>query len=870
MKKDGLFGRLMTLLPRDFREEFGEEIEEIHHRQEEEHNTRLQWPALTAMLRLALTQHLNGLATDFRLAFRRLSARPLFTLAAVFSLGLGTGASVTVFSLIEAVFWRPLPGVERMDRLVNVDWSASGNETTGLISYPNFQDLRSQSRALEDLAGFHGLFLSLRSGERPEVVPAQLVTGNYFSLLGSKPFRGRLINPQDEQGRAPVAVISHRLWTTRFGASEDILGQSVLLNSRPFSIIGIGPPGFQGTFVGFNFDVFLPASHGSIAGLPPLEQRRGGWVETIGRLRPDVPLAQAREDMRRVARSLSESHPEINRGLEISLSSVTGHDEDFRSGLVLFLSFLLAVGLMVLAIACANLANVYLARLLQRRPELALRLALGARRTRLLRLQSCEALLLGLSAAGLGMLLARLAVAQVPSALSVIDPSLSLHIELGPATWAFTLGLAVLATLALGILPTLRADRFRLAESLRRGDQRSAAGSRLHRISVSLQIAFSLMVLITAGLFLRTLQEASAADPGFRTQGVLQVGLNPSLAGVRGEEATQLIQRIREQTVASGHFRKATLTNRVPLGMGARIFSNPAPLIIEGHLPPAQRQDWPIEHSIVSEDYFSTLSIPILRGRSFRDSDGPQSQAVAVVSEAFARRFWPGGDALGRSLRLNREGQEQRRITIVGIAADSKVRSLDAPPSPYLYLPLSQHPRTQMALLAATQRSDGETPALLGQLVQGLAPDLPLRQITPLSRELDRALLPQRLAAAVAGGLGLLGLLLVAVGLYGTAAQSVTARRRELAIRISLGARPRDVLSLILRQSLTAAVAGLVLGLAGASALSHALRGFWTGLSPLDPITFLTIPVLLLMAALISTILPALAVSRSPVSLHRA
>ncbi|HSR53793.1 MAG TPA: ADOP family duplicated permease [Acidobacteriota bacterium] len=859
--RNGLFGWLMKLLPREFREEFGEEMEMVHSQQEKRATNR-SWRSLADMLRLALAEHCNGLAMDFKLAARRLASRPFFTLAAVLSLALGTGASIAVFSLLEAAFWRPLPGVQQMNRLVNVKAKSTAKETFELLSYPNFADLRRDSRSLQDLAGFHGLFLSLRLEGEPEIVPAQFVTGNYFSLLGSRPLRGRLIMAQDQEDQTPVAVLSHHLWQTRLGGSQDVLGRRILLNGQPFTVVGIAPPGFRGTFVGFNFDVFLPASHSAIAGLPPLNQRGRGWVETIGRLQDDVSLAQAQQELQSLAEGLSERFPVLNEGLAIELSAVTGHDDDLRGGLALFLSLLLGVGLMVLAVACANLSNVYLARLLQRRPELALRLALGARRTRLLRLQCSEALLLGLSAAGLGALAAQLALAQVPSALSTIDPSLSLDARLGFPTLAFGSGLALLASLALGVLPTLRADRFRLAETLRDADQRSAAGSRLHRLSVGLQVALSLVVLISAGLFFRTLQKASAIDPGFATQGVIEAGLNPALAGLEDDRAVPLLTRIRQEVGRQPGFRSAALTNRVPLGLGARIFANPARIIIEGHPPPAEREDWPIEHSVVSEDYFATLDIPIVQGRAFRESDDLGSQPVAVVSRALSQRFWPQGDALGRSLRLVR-GEDSQRLTIIGVAADAKVRSLDAAPAPYLYLPFSQHPRARMTLLAASTSADaGQS---LKDIIHSLAPNLPLREVVPLSRQLNRALLPQRIAGSVAGALGLLGLFLVAVGLYGAAAQSVTARRRELAIRASLGARPHDIFALIVRQSLWAVLVGLALGSAAAAALSHTLRGFWTGLSPTDPLTFLTVPILLLAAALASTLLPTLqAVRTSP------
>ncbi len=879
-RSDRLFHILLRLFPSSFRGDHGHdmqsmlrsELREIRAERARLGILRFWWRAVTGVLRTAPREHLDDLMLDLRYAVRLMRKRPLFTLTAALSLAIGIGATTTVTAIFNAIFLRPIPGIERPDELINVQAKTRVQEGFELVSYPNYTDLRDGSTPVADLAGFHGISFSLglAPGSEPELVPGQFLTGNYFDLLGVRPRLGRFFLAEEDgaPGAHPIAVITSRLWQDRFGGDESILGREIWLNRTPFTIIGVAPEGFRGHFIGFNIDLFVPSAMAGIADLPERSDRQAHWLELIGRLRDGVTLEQARASFDTSGRQLAAAWPDANRGLEIHVAPATGIDADFRGGLLVFLIILLSVSGFVLIIACMNVANMMLTRVAWRRQEMVLRLALGAPRLRLARQLLTESLLLALLAGGLGIMLALWATSVARAAFPAVDPRISVAIQLDPLSLGVALAISLLVALLCGLGPALNAARADLAVALHLSSGQVGARSRLWGGLVIGQVALSLVILICAGLFLRALQHATTIDPGFDSRQVYAAGINPALAGMSQDESRPLFPALLERVAALSATESAALVTRLPLSLGSRFFPNPITVQVPGLEPPPEQDGFPIEHGIVSHGYFETLRIPLLQGRAFELGDRVDAHNVAVVNESFARRFFPSGAALGSRLSLPARGGAgqndadmtpagRREVEIVGIVRDSKYRTLDEEPLPYLYLPFAQNPTNSAGLLVRHAGGTGGFPELLRFTLREHAPHLPIGNFGSLEDRLAVALLPQRIAGSVAGALGLIGLLLTALGLYGVVAWSVVRRAGEIGMRMSIGATPTDIVRLILRQGITLTLIGIAVGIPAAFGTSRLLSSFLVGVSPMDPVTYLGISAVLLVTALLASYLPA-------------
>ncbi len=806
---------------------------------------------------------LRNFWTDLRYGARKLARQPLHAAAAMASIAIGVGAVCLVFSFVNFFLLRPIPGVPEMDGLVNVRSFATDAEDAGdLFSYPNYLDLREGTTALAELAGFHGLFLNVAgAGVQSSQVGGQLVTDNYFAVLGVEPYQGRFFLPEEhrEAGAHSVVVISHSYWQGRLGGGE-ALGRQLRVNGRPFQIVGIGPPGFRGHFIGFDFELFLPDSMAEVASRS-LDDRAGGWVEMVGRLAPGVTLGQAQADLDLQAARLAEGFPDVNRKLRLEVSPNTGVDEDLRKGLAVFLGIFGLIAVLILASACFNVANMILARYLARRRELALRRALGAAGGRIGVQLVTENLLLSVPGAAAGLLLAGAGVAALNGTLSSLGPGVSSRASIDPAAASVALVVALLVGVALGLAAALRT---RGGEGLD-GSRGASSRNRFASLLVTGQIAICLVLLVTAGLFLRGLGRSLTLDPGFEARGVYLVSADPDQLGMDPEQSRTFYRDLLRAASQAPGVESAALTNRVPLGLGAAFFGNTHPIEIPGLQNPPGEDGFQVENSTVSASYFETLQIPILSGRGFEESDREGSQPVAVINEALALRFWPGEDPVGRTFRL--EGRDR---TIVGVARTSKVRSIAEPDRPLFYLPIAQQPAAATLLVKSRQepaKLTADMRALVGQLLPGLAPS----EVRPLTEHLESALLPQRVGSTLAGLMGLTALLLSMVGVYGIVAFSVSRRRREIGIRMSLGAPPRDVARLIRGQGLRRAAVGIVLGGLAALGVSRLLEGFLVGVSPADPVAYLTSVAVLVLATLAASWLPARRAARvDPVETLRA
>lgn len=792
---------------------------------------------------------MEGLWRELRLAVRGFARSPGFVAAVVGSLALAIGANTAIFTLVNAVLLRPIPGLRDADALVNVHPVGPDDEGSfGSFSYLDYVDFRDRNDALSGLAAFTDRGLSFGEGDRVELVGGQLVSGNYFPLMGVRPHLGRLIEPADDAapGLAPVAVVSHGLWQRRLGSDPAVVGRTVRLGGFPFTVIGVAEPNFSGHFIGFPFDVWVPLSMTERAApIETLTQRDSAWLELVGRLRPGVSIGQAQAALGAVAAGLAREHPAPSRTSRVELRRLTGIDDSLRDSVTAFLGLLQAVAALVLAVACANVAGLLLARAAARRKDVAVRLAIGARAGDLVRQLLSESLILFGLAGALGLLLA----AWTASLLVDFQPRfaipLRLDLSLDLRVLAFTAFCALATGVVFGLVPAREAARTSVVEALK--DLDATARSRLRRLFLVGQVALSLLLLTVAGLFLRALDKAHGLDPGFAVEGVRIASVNLSILARDEARGRAFFRSLLERLESTPGVEAASLARIVPLSLG----SLGALIQVEGHEKPPGG-GFRVELNAVTPRYFETLSVPLLAGRAFATSDAADAPAVAIVSQALARRFWPEQGALDQRLEWG-----GRSLSVVGVVRDSASRRLGELPRPQLYVPFEQSYSAGMTVLVRGAVASESLGTTLRREIRSLDPDLPILSEMPLGEFIGRSLAPQRMAGTLSSLLGGLGLLLTALGIHGLIAQHVARRRREVGVRIALGARPADVTRLFLGQGVRLALAGVALGLAGAAATTRLLVAFLPGVSPLDPLVYAGTATLMLSVAALASFVPA-------------
>ena len=795
---------------------------------------------------------------DLRLAIRTLARQPAFALAVALTLGLAVGVNTGFFGVVNALLLRPLPGVDSSG-LVNLYVTRDGRpDGFSGFSYPTFRDLREGSRSLGELEAFVGRGFALGDDTATSVVGGQLVSGGFFRLFRTRAGRGRLLTAEDDRpGAAPVAVISHALWTTRFGAREDLVGSTLRIGGRPFSLVGVAEEGFRGHFLGFPMDVFVPlASSSAVAMDVDLEDRLADHLELIGRLKPGTAREAAAAEIALVARELARAFPASLRGRGIEVRSYTGLDADLRGPTLGFVAVLCVVGVLVLLVACVNVAGLVLARGEARRRELAVRAALGGSRFSLVRPLLVETLLL--FAAG-GMLGAAMA-APSARALHAFLPQapIPLHLDLTP-DWRvaiFCVLLTVATGLVFGFAPARSASRVDLLDLVKQGGRGLAPGrQRGRRVFLAAQVASSLVLLVGACLFLRDLQGARRLDPGFRIDDVGLVSVDLRLLNRSPAAAQAFFAAWLERVRARPDVEASGLAGSVPLSLGRATTR----VLVDGLEPPGP-EGFEAGWNRVSPGYFETLGIPLLSGRDFDPRDAPGAEPVAIVSRSTAEQLFPGQEPLGRALR--HQGQALR---IVGVVGDTAVDRSGRRDPLFFYVPFSQGGMGRGTLLllgrGALPLEDVRREAL------ALDPDLPVLSALTFEQHAAAALFPQRLAAAVTGAFGLFGLLLATVGLYGIVAFFAVQRRHELAIRAALGAQAADLRRLVVLQGLRPVGAGVLLGLAASLAFARLIAGFLPSVGAFDPWAFAGGVVVLVATALVAADIPARhAASRPPIA----
>lgn len=794
---------------------------------------------------------------DLKFACRSLAKSPGFLVVSILSLALGIGANTAIFTIVKAVFLQPVPFEDphRVVALSTTDETVRGFLPT---SYLNLLDIRERATAFSSMSIYISFPLSIAAGvNAPRMHPAEAVSGNFFQILGMRPAYGRVFDATDDraEGNAPLAVLSHGFWRSEFGADPAIVGRPITVNRQNFTVIGIMPFGFRGMNPLNEPALWVPLSmvRGLMERPEAMKERRALYFSAIARLKPEVTLDQAQASLAPIAAQLAAEH-EVNRGRALKLRTAPEvmTTAPFRGVLENAIKVLMSVVSLVLLISCANVAALLLVRARSRNREFAVRLAVGAGAWRIVRQMLTESMLLAFLGAALGLLFARwgrdlLWHFRPPW----MGANASLDLTLDSTVLGFTLGISAFTGLLFGLAPALSACRRNLAVELK---ERGVSGFREHRIFgvrsmlVMGQCALSVIALVGAGLFIESLNRLHRIDPGFETERLLTLRLNPSSAGLNKEQSMAFYQRVLDRMNSMGMVQSAGVSSISPLVSGGYLRGT-IPTGVEA--PPRGFQ---ILTNPISPRYFETTGIRIEEGREFTPADRAGSAPVVIVNASFAKRYWPGQSAVGKTLQFTADTGPR---TVVGVAGDSKFFSLSEQPRMCIYVPLWQEFQPEASLLLRTR---GDPAALAGQVREemlAIERNLPLTAPSPIQDLMERSLWAQRLIAGMLAVFGLLALMLAAIGVYGLSSYAVTQRTSEIGIRMALGASPRDVLASIISNGMILVIPGVVLGLAAALASSRVAANLLYGITATHIPTYLIAAALLTAVALVACFIPA-------------
>jgi predicted permease len=796
---------------------------------------------------------------DLRYGLRTLIRTPGFTVMAVIVLSLGIGVNATVFSLANELFLRPL-SVAAPDTLVRVYSNRWSN-----VRYRTYLDLRDRNGSLQSLAAFQLQSFGLRIDADVEPVFGEIVSGEYFPMLGVAPARGRLIAPSDDRpGQPPVVVLSHAFWTRRFGSAADAVGRTIDLNGQPFTIVGVTRPDFTGVLAPLRGALWVPLSSDSLL-RPALDQDTrldSSSFHLIGRLKPGVAQGQAQADLDGIGRQLRSAQGDTSEGPAVTVYGATMLHPEISGPVSAFTAVLAAVVALVLLIVCVNVANLVLARAANRDMELAVRQSLGAGRGRLIRQLLTENLLLSIGGAAGGLAIAywgtrAVAVAQLPAPVPLaLTPAIDWRVL------AYTTLVAVAATLAFGVAPAIGASRIDLVRALKGIGADGPKHGRLRSAFLVSQVALSVLLLVAAGLFIRSFRHAESLDVGFDGRNVIIASVDLETRGYSESRGLDFVRRLIERLEASPGIVAANALDIVPVTL-----SNTATYMLrdtDADPPPNQPSPTPLVNgNAIGPGHFRTLQIDLLAGRDFSYADGPGPAGVAIVNETLARRFWPGESALGKRLRpLGSTNPVRDSVEVVGVVRDSTYVTVGEDPRPFLYRPLAQVYTPRVTLLVRSTLGTESALATIRAELRALDPGLPLFNANTLADATAISLLPARVAGTLLAVLGALALALAALGIYGVLAYLVRARTREIGVRVAIGAPPRAVAAMVVRQAITWTAVGAAIGVLLALGLTRFLASFLYGIDPLDPLTFAGVLLVLGIVACVASAVPAVRASR--------
>jgi len=797
---------------------------------------------------------MSTLIADIRYSFRSLLKSPGLTLAAILSLGLGIGANTTIFTWVQAVLFRPIP-LAADPSTIRIAAMENREGQSRSWSYPNYVDFRDRARMIDVVAQDDRTF-NIAVDDTAERAWGGMVSGNYFDVMGIRPAAGRFFTAKDDvtPGGHPVAVLSYSLWQRRFAGDPSMVGKQVTINNTPITIIGIAPEGFIGSFLGVATAAWVPmAMQKEMMGGDTMNQRGNGWFQTIVRLKPGVSPQQAQAEASSIMAQLEQEYPDFNEGRRLRI--VQTWEAPFGAGTVLapLLGVLSILVALVLVIACANVANLLLSRAVSRRREVAVRLSLGASRARLVRQLLTESFMLAAFAGSIGVVMAYWTMDVIMAFVPPVDMPIDLGLRMDGTTLVFAMMVSMVTGLVFGLAPALQASSNQTINALKE-EGRSGSGGRLTgKLRSSLvvaQVAVCLVLLVGATLFLRSFIAAQSLSPGFDASHVVTASMDMFPSGYTGDRHREFQRRAIEAISAIPGVQSAALGSRLPLGFGG---NNSTSVGVEGYVP-RENEEIVINYSTVGPKYFETMGIPIRQGREYNDTDTLQSPRTLVINESMARRYWPQGNALGGKIRLG-----QNLAEVIGIVADSKYSSINERPLPQLFFPMSRSETSTLRLFVKTSGDPAPMVAEVRNAIRGLDASLPVYDARTLNEHMQVAVFAQRMAADLLGAMGVLALLLAAIGLYGVMAYAVSQRTQELGIRLALGASPGSLLGMIVRQGMKLTTIGLAIGLAlalGAFGSIGAVRTLLPGISPLDPLTFVAVPVVLGLIALLASWIP--------------
>jgi predicted permease len=803
---------------------------------------------------------------DIRLGLRMLVKNPGFTITVALTLGLGIGANAAVFSVINTLLIRPLP-VANPQNLHILASTHQENQDPHDLSWKDYVDVPQHRDLLGESAAYDVGFAGLSADNRAERITVSYVSGNYFSMLGINPAFGRLLRPGEGEKywSDPVVVLGHSYWKKRFNGDASVIGRSIRVNTQPATIIGVVPEQFLGTYALLEFDAYLP-----IGMMFPeseykdaIERRDNHSMRVLARLPPSMDLDRAQAGVDVIARQLEQQYPDTNKTVRMRLiPEPLTRPEANNSGTMPYIAglFLVLVGLVLLA-ACVNVVNLLLVRATGRQRELAVRAALGAGRRRLVRQLLTESLVLAALGGLAGALFGRganLLIASIP-----FQADLPIRFDL-PFDWRVFTYIAVIALgagLIVGLLPAIRASRTDLNEVLREGGRSMADGGarqRLRGLLVVGQVAVSLVLLIAAGLFVRSVRNAQTIDLGFSYANILNLGMDVSQQAFDEPRGRAFFKEVEDRVRALPGVESVSFAHSVPFGYysAGEAVEAEGQQVEKGQRPPTS------SYNVVGADYFKTMQIAVIRGRAFTEQDNPQALRVAIINEFMANRFWPGQDPIGK--RFRQITPNAPWMEVVGVTRDGKYRYIFEDPGMYFFMPLAQEYRPLRALQIKTAAAPELLAPTAQQIIRSIDPNLPVTDVRSMRQTMDggNGFFLLNMGALFGGALGVLGLLLALVGIYGVVSYSASQRTQEIGVRMALGARPSDVLRLVVGQGLLLVVIGLGIGVLAALGVSSMMTTLLFGISPRDPLTFIAVPVLLGTMAIVASYIPALRATR--------
>ena len=798
----------------------------------------------------------DNLLHDIKFAIRQLIRNPSFTSVAIVTLALGIAANSTIFSWINATLLDPIPGIAHTSDMITIMRGERSDHPTPPFSYLDFADLRDSARSFSGLLAYHDDYMAITESAKPERIYGAVVTSNYFEVLGVHTILGRSLGPTAPVERLGVAeaVIGYGLWQSHFGADPSIIGKVVHVNLQPYTIVGVAPEGFQGCKSGLRSDLWIPIGMDpQISGNNRIKNRDTLWLNVLGKLQPGVDHRQAENELNSLMQRLVERFPDAHK-----VPNMISSDPLWRSpfGANVYLAgtlpMLFALAVVLLLLACANLANLLLLRSVARRREFAIRLSIGATRWRLVHQLMAENALIALAGGGLALLLTKWTAHGLSAFLPPTSLPLTLDGRVDRTVVVATIVISLLTAAMSGVLPALRASRLAVAPLSALKDEALSTSGGIHksRLAGGLvvgQIALSMLLLVCAGLLVSSQQKAQESHPGFDPSHVFLATLDLQPTGYSVAQGIEFDKQLLTRLKSLPGVESVTLGDFSPLNYTIRTdFIQP-----EGYVP-GKNESMEVDRGVAGPEYLRTVRTALLEGRDFTDRDNASTAPVSIINKALADRYWPGQDAIGKRLKVSRQW-----TTVVGVAANGKYRRLVYDTAPLVLLPMLQSYRTDQIVYVRVAGDPMACASAVERTVHGLNSDLPLFNKTTLAANMRMGNAFERIAAAFSGSFGLVALILAAIGVYGVVAYATKQRTHEIGIRMALGAGKRDIFRQVLGRGLHFAGLGLVLGLMISFALTRYLRGMLYGVGTADWLTFVMVAIVLCVATLIACLVPA-------------